>query len=278
VAAKEAAAAQEACMRIDLFAPMPPPAKIQRSGSHFFHMAEAYPVEAAYHTPKLRNAFLRKVYGILCVQLLLGAGIATLLMYTLSIRFFVMTQAAWLVYPIMVLSLVTIVALRCSKDSYPCNCVCLLLFTIMMSVLVGFVCSVYAPQQTGDVVLQSILLLAMLFFALTLYACQSNVNSEFSILGAFSMFFLMTVFGVFFLSFNPPPQTAMKGLVGSVLFGGFILYDTHRVCKVYGYDDYIVATIELHLDFVNLFLYLLRLLASSCGCARHAGPCAFTPQ
>ena len=35
------------------------------------------------------------------------------------------------------------------------------------------------------------------------------------------------------------------------------------LCNRLGYDDYIPAAIELYLDLVNLFLYILRLLASS---------------
>ena len=30
-----------------------------------------------------------------------------------------------------------------------------------------------------------------------------------------------------------------------------------------GYDDYIVAAIEIYLDLINLFLYILKFLASS---------------
>jgi hypothetical protein len=50
---------------------------------------------------------------------------------------------------------------------------------------------------------------------------------------------------------------------GSLLFCFYILYDTHMICNRLGYDDYIVAAIELYLDLINLFLFILRLLASS---------------
>eukprot|EP00966_Prymnesium_polylepis_P030796 716847-Prymnesium_polylepis.2 len=115
----------------------------------------------------------------------------------------------------------------------------------------------------GDIVLQAFVLTATLFLALTLYACQSKVNFEFMRAGLFSMLWLMIFWGIFQMYFRSPLSEAIYGFVGSVLFCGFILYDTHRVCKVYGYDDYIVAAIELYLDIINLFLYLLRLLASS---------------
>ena len=52
-------------------------------------------------------------------------------------------------------------------------------------------------------------------------------------------------------------------VVGSLLFCGFIIFDTHMIIAKLGVDDYIIATIELFLDIINLFLYILRILAAS---------------
>ena len=52
----------------------------------------------------------------------------------------------------------------------------------------------------------------------------------------------------------------MISLVGALLFCGFIVYDTHMIMTHFGVDDYIIASIELYLDVVNLFQYLLLLL------------------
>jgi len=45
-----------------------------------------------------------------------------------------------------------------------------------------------------------------------------------------------------------------------VTFDRFILYDTHQIMNKLGTDDYIIATIELYLDILNLFLFILQLL------------------
>jgi FtsH-binding integral membrane protein len=44
---------------------------------------------------------------------------------------------------------------------------------------------------------------------------------------------------------------------------GYIVFDTYMITSRLGYDDYIVAAIELYLDLVNLFLYILKILASN---------------
>ncbi len=51
--------------------------------------------------------------------------------------------------------------------------------------------------------------------------------------------------------------------VGILLFGGFILYDTSRMLRDPSNRDAVGAAIGLYLNFLNLFLFLLRILASS---------------
>ena len=54
---------------------------------------------------------------------------------------------------------------------------------------------------------------------------------------------------------------------GSVLFSGFIIYDTKmitdRTYKVYKKEDFIIASINLYLDIINLFTYVLQILSFS---------------
>ena len=52
-------------------------------------------------------------------------------------------------------------------------------------------------------------------------------------------------------------------LFGAFIFSLFIIYDTNNIMKHFGVDDYIIAAVELYLDVINLFRYLLMLLAMS---------------
>ena len=45
-----------------------------------------------------------------------------------------------------------------------------------------------------------------------------------------------------------------------LVFVGYILYDTSNLIHVLGPDDYIIAAVQLYLDIINLFLYLLEIL------------------
>ena len=52
----------------------------------------------------------------------------------------------------------------------------------------------------------------------------------------------------------------MISLAGAIIFSGFIILDTHMIMHRMSPDDYIMATITLYLDMINLFLYILRMM------------------
>ena len=58
---------------------------------------------------------------------------------------------------------------------------------------------------------------------------------------------------------------ALYALAGSLVFCIFIIYDTYLITRKLGYDDYIVAAVELYLDIINLFLRILHVLACMSG-------------
>ena len=52
-------------------------------------------------------------------------------------------------------------------------------------------------------------------------------------------------------------------VAGAVLFCGFIIFDTYLLMHTLSTDEYILASINLYLDFINLFLYILRIIQAS---------------
>jgi FtsH-binding integral membrane protein len=47
---------------------------------------------------------------------------------------------------------------------------------------------------------------------------------------------------------------------GVLLFSGFILYDTQKIMKQYPVDEHVAGAMTLFLNFVLLFMYMLRLV------------------
>lgn len=50
---------------------------------------------------------------------------------------------------------------------------------------------------------------------------------------------------------------------GALLFCLFIVFDTQLIMHTLSPEEYILATINIYLDIINLFLYILRALAIS---------------
>jgi FtsH-binding integral membrane protein len=84
---------------------------------------------------------------------------------------------------------------------------------------------------------------------------------------------LWVLIGVGLLAwFVPGMQGAPIQLLYSVaivvLFTGFLFYDFSNIRHRFGVDDYIQASIELYLDFVNLFWAILNILLTLSGGGR----------
>ena len=95
---------------------------------------------------------------------------------------------------------------------------------------------------------------------LTLFAMQSRVEWSFLGAGLYGSLYLLIVAGLLGLVLRSDLLMTLYALAGSLIFCIYIIYDTYLITRKLGYDDYIVAAIELYLDMLNLVLFLLSLL------------------
>jgi len=211
---------------------------------------------------EVRSGFVQKVYGILSVQLVITALIASPIA-TQDPHWVAQNMRAC--QACMIVSLVAVISVSCCFKSIarkvPYNYAFLLLVTVCEAVMVGFVCAMYK----ADSVLFALLQTAGIFFGLTLYACTTK--SDFTGCGPYlatAMWgLLLTSIMAFFLP-GDPLRYMISGF-GAILFSFYIVYDTQMICggkhKVgaYGVDDYVFAALNIYLDIINLFLYLLEL-------------------
>lgn len=116
----------------------------------------------------------------------------------------------------------------------------------------------------GMIIMQALGGTALVFFALSGYVLTTR--KDFSFMGGFLMVGLITVvvaslafmvlglFGV-----HMPAASLAISAVVVLLMSGFILYDTSAIING-GETNYIMATVRLYLDILNLFTALLHLL------------------
>lgn len=118
----------------------------------------------------------------------------------------------------------------------------------------------YQELGAGDLVLEAVAITASVFIILTIFTLQSKWDFSFMGAGLGMCLWIMILWGFFAIIFGLKTGY-VYALAGSILFSGYIIYDTYLICERLDPEDYVVAAIELYLDLVNLFLYILRLLS-----------------
>ncbi|NXX73988.1 LFG4 protein, partial [Urocolius indicus] len=203
----------------------------------------------------IRMAFLRKVYSIVSIQVLLTTVTSAIFLYSTGVQAFVHER------PILLLisafgSLAVIVALILYRHQHPVNLYLLFGFCNVLQIFFLFIVSFYDVS----IVLQAFFLTTAVFLGLTAYTLQSK--RDFSKFGAglFACLWILIISGFLRLFFYSETVELVFAAAGALLFCGFIIYDTHLLMHKLSPEEYILAAINLYLDIINLFLHLLRLL------------------
>ncbi|KAK9015573.1 hypothetical protein V6N11_006673 [Hibiscus sabdariffa] len=217
--------------------------------------------------PAIRWAFIRKVYSILALQLLATVAVAATVVFVHPIaRFFVGTVAGFALYIVILITpLITLCPLYIYHQRHPWNFLLLGLFTVAISFAVGLTCAF----TKGKVILEAAILTAVVVVSLTLYTFwAARRGHDFNFLGPFlcGSLLVLIVFALIQVFFPLGRLSVMiYGGLASIVFCGFIVYDTDELIKRYSYDQYIWAAVSLYLDVINLFFSLLTLFRAADG-------------
>ncbi|NXA08311.1 LFG4 protein, partial [Sapayoa aenigma] len=200
----------------------------------------------------IRMAFLRKVYSILSIQILLTTVTSAIFLYSTGVQAFVHERPALLLISVFG-SLAVIVALNLYRHQHPVN---LYLLFGFVNYFFLFIVSFYDVS----IILQAFILTTAVFLGLTAYTLQSK--RDFSKVGAglFACLWILIFSGFLRLFFYSETIELVFAAAGALVFCGFIIYDTHLLMHKLSPEEYILAAINLYLDIINLFLHLLRLL------------------
>mmetsp|Transcript_9822 Transcript_9822/g.14422 ORF Transcript_9822/g.14422 Transcript_9822/m.14422 type:complete len:157 (+) Transcript_9822:3-473(+) len=151
---------------------------------------------------------------------------------------------------------------------YPKNYIMLFGFTACTGILVGFASAVSSWQA----VLLAVVTTALVFCGLSVYAWTTNADftgyGGYLCAAAMSLCFFSLIIGMCQLfGFPVRGMMVVYDFIGILLFSCFIVYDTQVIMggthKVqFDIDEYIFAALQLYLDIVDMFLFLLDLLNS----------------
>jgi uncharacterized protein len=160
----------------------------------------------------------------------------------------------------IVLLLVMIFARSKKAVGYPLMYSFMLVSGATLYPLIGYYISVIG----ADAVLKAFALAAFSFSGVAIYAAKTK--EDFSFLGGFLMLGAFALLGLliiqWFIPFSNVGQMGIAAL-GILIFLGFTIYDINRLAR-YGFTeaDIPMIVVNIYLDFINLFIYVLRFFAS----------------
>jgi len=203
----------------------------------------------------VRLGFMRKVYSLLAIQLGITTLIGAALLLTPGVKEMVQANS-WMLFPAFILSFVLLIALQVKRKEHPTNLILLASFTVVEAYTVGVLVTFFDKM----VVLQAFFLTAAVVAGLTAFTFQTK--RDFSKMGAMLTAGLFVLIGGGFIQVFVGGELTDTALAvgGALLFSLFIIYDTQMIMTRVCPEEYIMATIQLYLDIINLFIEILKIL------------------
>ncbi|XP_063697195.1 protein lifeguard 1-like isoform X1 [Culicoides brevitarsis] len=219
-----------------------------------------------FNDESIRKAFIRKVYSILMCQLLLTLGFIVTFKYHDKTNLWV-RQNQWLFYVSLAVMIVTLISMACCTNvrrTAPTNFIFLGLFTLAQGFMLGCTTIVYR----GDEVMLAVAITAVVCFSLTIFAFQTKW--DFTVMGGvlFVAVIILMLFGLVAIFFPGKTMSMVYGCFGAILFSIYLIYDTQLMMggkHKYSIspEEYIFAALNLYLDIVNIFIYILTIIGAS---------------
>ncbi|XP_076337101.1 protein lifeguard 1-like isoform X2 [Tachypleus tridentatus] len=206
--------------------------------------------ENSFSEKTIRMGFIRKVYGILMVQLSITLGFIALFLYVPKVQKFTAThiELFWIALVLMFILMIVLVCCDKVRRTSPTNIFILIAFTVLESFLLGFAAGGYK----ADEVVMAVGICAVVSLGLTIFAFQTKW--DFTMCGGF-LFVAVLILFVF-------------GFICIFIPGRYLVYDTqlmiggnHRYSI--SPEEYIFAALNLYLDIINLFLFILQIISSA---------------
>lgn len=216
----------------------------------------------------VRTGFIRKVYGILSIQLLITFG-AVLFCQIKPIKYFIFKNqalAAGLLIFSTSLFLILFLTLACCRGisrKVPYNYLFLFAITFCQAISCAITSSIYSFQ----IVAIALVLTIVATLAISFYACTTKNNFSTCRIGLYVLFSQMFTIGIIAVLFRVQALYTFYTFCMTICVGIYLVYDTQLIMGKlgvgYSIDDYIFASLEIYMDIIRLFLLILRILGNS---------------
>jgi FtsH-binding integral membrane protein len=214
---------------------------------------------------QLRNGFIRKVFGIVAIQLLVTFSFI-LICQTKKVKT-IISQNQSLCVVLFVGSIICFIIstciLTCNRRiarKVPQNYILLFLVTISESIL----CTSAALNYSFEIVCASIVLTIAAALGIITYTLKTKRDLSWCGMTLMVLVAQLIFFGFLNLFIRSQFIHMLCCLGCTALVGMYLVYDVQLISgkfgREYSIDDYIFAAMELYIDIIRLFLEILRIL------------------
>jgi uncharacterized protein len=229
--------------------------------------AQYKPVEASFSTAEVRK-FLLHVYNWMTMGLavtgIVAFGVST---SNVLLRFIVMNPLIF--YGLLIGQLLVVIILSAVINKMP-SVVAVGAF-FFYAFLTGLTFSILFLVYTSGSIAYTFLICAAMFGSVSVFGYITKMN-----LSGVGIFMMMGLFGLIIASIvnmflQSPMLYWMISYVGVLIFVGLTAWDTQRIKKMAqatsfeteeGKKAAIMGALTLYLDFINMFLFLLRIMGN----------------
>ncbi|XP_052434067.1 protein lifeguard 1-like [Carassius gibelio] len=215
----------------------------------------------------IRRMFIRKVFSVLSLQLAVTCGFVAVFTFERHVKLFV-RQNAWTYWVGYIVFLVPYLVILCCGEfrrKHPWNLICLSILTLAMSYMVGVVSSFYDT----DIVMMAIGITVLVCFTVIIFSLQTKYDFTTCYGVLFVCSIVMLFFGILCIFLYNRIMDLIYSTLGALMFTCFLAVDTQMLLgnKTLSLnpEEYVFAALNLYLDIIQIFLYLLRLFGRSRG-------------
>ncbi|WEV43196.1 Bax inhibitor-1/YccA family protein [Lactobacillus sp. ESL0684] len=221
------------------------------------------PERRQVHSISETNSFLTKMYGLMGMAVLVSALSAYLTMTTFRNVVMQMPPAMMWIILLVPLGLSMGISFKANR-----NPVAGLVMLMLLSVIYGFEFALLAGFYTGSQIASAFVAAAAVFISMALFGTftKKDLTNWNAYLGAALIGFLVAWIVNMFL--NSPTITYIFSFIGVIIFTGLVASDAQQMKRIYtNYGNQvstnglaILGALQLYLDFVNIFMFLLEIM------------------
>lgn len=217
-----------------------------------------------FESKQIRHNFVKKVYSLLSIQLVITVAIVALFAVHPGINLWA-RQNRWFHTASFVVSIVILIAITCMgslRRKHPHNIIILFAFTVAEALMLSAITVMFDTQ----IIMIAAGFTAVICVALTLFAVQTRW--DFTTMSGIMLVVLVVALLTMMIGLLFPPSKPfilVMSCIMALIMGIFLVIDTQMIVGgthsiQMSPEEYVFAAINLYLDIINMFLYILMIL------------------